>query len=140
MRMNGTKRSVAGAAFGRRELLLGLVVAGSFTLACWRTRSGPVITPEAVGAVAMVPSDGFEPALREAVRAASSELIRQGDSPADFYAEVRKTPEGEIVLQLWHSDAFRPENRDTVGNPGGKCRTMYFDPGTHRIVRELRWQ
>lgn len=140
MRMNAANGSMSGSGFGRCAVLVVLVASLSLSLACSQTKGGPVLTPEAVGARPMNRVEAFEPDLREAVQAATAELLRKGDEVEEFYAEVRKAPEGQIVLQVWHTAAFQPQNRDMHGNPGGKCRTMFFDPGAHKITQELRWQ
>jgi hypothetical protein len=44
------------------------------------------------------------------------------------------------MFHLWHESAFLPENRNVVGNPGGKCRDVWYDPEKRTVVKVFWWQ
>ena len=97
-----------------------------------------VLTPEAVGALPIASVDAFPSEQRDLIRAASAELLRTGQQPAEFYGTVARAKDGAEVA-LWHQTAFLPKNRDMDGNPGGRCFTMYFDRAG-RVAKKLKWQ
>jgi hypothetical protein len=73
-----------------------------------------------------------------AVRAARRELVKDGETPSQFFANVRAN-DAEIEVELWHESAFAPEHCSSIGNPGGKSRTMIFDLHARLLKVEL-WQ
>jgi len=103
-----------------------------------RSHERRVLTPEAVGALPMASVEAFPSEQRDLIRAASAELLRTGQQPAEFYGTVGRVKEGAKV-DLWHQTAFLPENRAMAGNPGGRCFTMYFDRDG-RVAKKLKWQ
>lgn len=79
----------------------------------------------------------FPERLRGAVRAVAKSV----GTPAEFWAQIepdRRT--GELVFHLWQQDAFLPANRNMVGNPGGKCRDVYYSRKDRKVTRTLFWQ
>lgn len=103
-----------------------------------RRRERPVLTAETVGALPLASVDAFPNDQRGLIRAASAELMRTGQQPAEFFGRVEKIPDG-AKIDLWHQSAFLPENRGLEGNPGGRCFTMYFD-SDGRVAKKLKWQ
>ena len=99
------------------------------------------LTPEMVGAIPIIEPNRFPAEHREAILAATRELRNQEENPCEFFADIGESDEEFVtVVQLWHADAFRPENFGAVGNPGGKCRNMYFDSRAGSITTTLFWQ
>jgi hypothetical protein len=66
-------------------------------------------------------------------------IRQQGERPDEFFADVKEGADGNIVFHLWHRNAF-PLNTNVVGNPGGKCRDVYFDKSTQRVTKILFWK
>ena len=68
-------------------------------------------------------------------------VIAGGEKPADFYVGAKVESRGEhLVFALWHRDAFLPENKNMLGNPGGKCRNALCVKKTSGFERFLFWQ
>jgi hypothetical protein len=72
----------------------------------------------------------FPAKYREAVSAAAASVA----DPGDYYVEVEEASGPIYVLHLWHQSAFLQENLGKMGNPGGKCRDIRFDPLQKRVV------
>ena len=125
----------------RRSLILALMVfaACSSTVQAPRT-SGVVLTPESLGAIQLSKREAFPELQRNAVDAVSTWLIQSRESPADFYAVVERPYQNLLLFHLWHSAAFLPEHRGTLGNPGGKCRDVEYDLTTGNVTRSTTWQ
>jgi hypothetical protein len=85
---------------------------------------------------------GAFPADRQAgARAVADAVAQSGERPEEFFAEVEVTPgNGVVVFHLWHRSAWDPVNRGVVGNPGGKCRDVHFDPRSGEVIQTLFWQ
>jgi len=62
------------------------------------------------------------------------------ENPEEFFVEIEEVRGPVYVFHLWHQSAFLPQNRGLMGNPGGKCRDVRFDPATRKIVSILFWQ
>lgn len=120
----------------RALLFIGLQV-----LACLVACSAPepAYGPSSVGAIRLTELGGVSPEVSAAVPVVVAGLTRDGEVPSEFYAVVREA-RGQLEFALWHFSAFLPENRDLIGNPGGKCRTFYYDSTTSRVVRKELWQ
>ena len=85
--------------------------------------------------------DSFPASCRAAVAATIEDLDRSGEQPKEFYARVEEGRDDKIiVLHLWHESAFASKYKYTVGNPGGKCRDVWFDPAKGQIIRVGIWQ
>jgi hypothetical protein len=84
-------------------------------------------------------ADLFPARHREAVRNVGAYLAKQGEAADHFYATVEQQ-EKLVVFHLWHESAFLPENRGAAGNPGGKCRDVWYDPENRSVVKVLWWQ
>jgi hypothetical protein len=94
-------------------------------------------TPESVGAVHLTETGLFP----EQYRKAAEKVAKAVDKPEEFYSSVEeKKSTGELVFHLWHQDAFKSENKNVVGNPGGKCRDVHFDPEKGEVSKALWWQ
>lgn len=97
------------------------------------------ITPESVGATPFGELEGASDKERRALSAARAELVRVLEDPSQFFASVQATDE-LVLLELWHQSAFLPQNCAVTGNPGGKCRTLAYDPKKARITSTKFWQ
>ncbi len=118
--------------------LLAAPVAAVLCLACFRQAH---LTPEKVDAIPIVELERFPAEHREAIRAADRELRSQKEDPRDFFARIGESDDGFLtVVHLLHADAFLPEYAGVAGNPGGKCRDMYYDRRTGSIARTYVWQ
>jgi hypothetical protein len=85
--------------------------------------------------------DAFAAEHRDAVQAVAASLADGGDRPAEFYADLEPEQGGQaLVFHLWHESAFEPRNRDTVGNPGGKCRDVRYDLRQRKVTQTVFWQ
>jgi hypothetical protein len=81
------------------------------------------------------------PKYQEAAKAVALVLVGEKEDPAEFKAEVEEREEGEVfVFHLWHLSAFTPENKNAVGNPGGKCRDISFYSRTGKASRSMFWR
>ena len=82
-------------------------------------------------------AEAFAAAYREAARA----VARHVSSPQDYFVEVEPQKGGrELWFHLWHKTAFAPENRNSIGNPGGKCLDVVYDTKKHKVVHDWAWQ
>jgi hypothetical protein len=127
----------------RLAVLIVLVFAGSLSLGWrlwWLSNHGDNNGSPA----ALLPLDavGEFPADRQAgARAAADAVARSGERPEEFLAEVEvNRVDGVMVFHLWHRSAWDPENQGARGNPGGKCRDVYFDPRRGKVIQTLFWQ
>jgi hypothetical protein len=77
---------------------------------------------------------------REAAKAVIVSLRDAGEEPSEFSCQIEASPKGELIFHLWHESAFRPENRDMRGNPGGRCRDVHYDPAQKKVTKTLWWQ
>tara|TARA_Y100001968_G_C19290902_1_gene684157 strand:- start:44 stop:418 length:375 start_codon:yes stop_codon:yes gene_type:complete len=97
------------------------------------------ITPASVAAKPLDDVTSFPARLLPALLTAREYLAKNGDDPADFYVGEISEDSGEVELPLWHVTAFEREQA-AVGNPGGKSRTLRYDPESRKITSELYWQ
>ena len=78
---------------------------------------------------------------RDAARAVATSILKGGENPKEFFAEVDSENDGRVlVFHLWHQSAFEPQYAVTAGNPGGKCRDVRFDTETGKVTDTLWWQ
>ena len=89
-------------------------------------------TPESSPSLANV--NDFQVEDRQAVKAVVASLLIEGENPAEFRAEIEGPQNGTLTFHLWHQSAFRPENRNVVGNPGGRCRDVKIDLKSNRVI------
>ena len=98
-----------------------------------------MLMPKEIDARPLSELQDFDAQDREAVRAAIDRLNLAGDNVSDFYlAPIRKRADGLLELSVWHRAAF--EQALTSGSPGGKSRTMVYDPTKKSIIEEWGWQ
>ena len=114
------------------------VFAGVFVL--WFSGCGTPHPPRDLNVKSIMKPESFPAEQRAAIQASALQLTLDGESPSDFYAEVRTETNNVLVVELWHESAFKPKNRLVVGNPGGKCRNFYYDTNWKKITDKLFWQ
>lgn len=98
---------------------------------------GRCITPESVNATPLSRLSGASADERAAIAAVSRELARVLELPGDYFASVQ-TAGDLVLLELWHSSAFLPEN--CRESRCAKCRTQAYDPKKQRIVSTKVWE
>lgn len=82
---------------------------------------------------------------RTATTVVSEVLEAERENPDEFRALVED--DGKcLVFHLWHLSAFEDKREaaakglSVIGNPGGKCRSIEFDPVTGKASRSMFWQ
>ena len=127
----------------RLAILIVAILAGLLSLGwgLWRlSNHGDNMGPSS--ALLPLADAGAFPADRRAgARAVADAVARSGEQPEEFFAEVEvRRADGVVVFHLWHRSAWDPENQGACGNPGGKCRDVYFDPRLGEVIQTLFWQ
>jgi hypothetical protein len=127
----------------RLSILIVVMLAGLLFLGweVWRlTTHGDDEGPPA-GLVPLADAGAFPAHRQAAARTVADAVARSGERPEEFFAEIEVARgDGVVVFHLWHRSAWDPENRGVVGNPGGKCRDLYFDPRRGEVIQTLFWQ
>jgi hypothetical protein len=79
---------------------------------------------------------------RESVCAVIHELRKTREYPGDFFVQFPEIPTDDsvIIINLWHKSALEAVHSDIPGNPGGKCRDMYYDTRSRTVVKVQFWQ
>jgi hypothetical protein len=96
-----------------------------------------VLTPQSIGDFNLGDPGRFAAGLQEAIRTVAQTV----DQPQEFSVQIEPDLlDYNLVFHLWHKDAFLPENRNMVGNPGGKCRDVHYNREQKKVVRTLFWQ
>lgn len=92
-------------------------------------------------------AEAFPADQRDAARAVADALKEAGEKPVEFHAKVESKEGGKIFeFHLWHESAFEAKLRAAAkggllaGNPGGKCRTAYYDTERKRVTQMGAWQ
>ena len=94
---------------------------------------------EDVGAKHLSEQNLFPSEYREAVDAVIKELQKNNETPAEFYAQIEMDENSSmLIFHLSHQDAFKDDI--FPGNPGGKCRDMYYDVNQKKVVKTLFWK
>jgi hypothetical protein len=111
---------------------------------CSRKPTETKISPK-VKPPALVDTEALPENFREAARAVAASISQAGEDPKEFFAEISSESGGQVlVFHLWHTSAFTPENNPpngiVLGNPGGKCRNVYYDTKARRVTETLFWQ
>jgi hypothetical protein len=129
----------------RRRLAILLVVMLAVFLslgwALWRQTNGGSHNGPSPGLLSLADTLSFSADRHAGARAVADAVSRSGERPEEFLAEVEVSgANGMLVFHLWHRSAWKPENRGAVGNPGGKCRDVYFDLRRGEVTHTLFWQ
>lgn len=124
-------------------LIVGFAALVSVAGATWRlARSGEVRRPPA-GLLPLADPGAFPDEYRPTARAVADALAGGGERSEEFFAQVEGSwagAAGVVAFHLWHRSAWEPGNRTAVGNPGGKCRDVWFDSSREQVVKTLFWQ
>ena len=132
---------VAPSAPARPGILTrGAIEPGSAPL-FYATKTEQVVAkdhnPQTIGGLNLGAPEKFAPGLQEAARAVAQSV----GQPQDFYAQIEPSrATNELIFHLWHKDAFLPANQHLAGNPGGKCRDVYYQREQKKVARTLYWQ
>lgn len=119
----------------RNGLILSIAAMGIVVVVVMKVR-----TPEDVNAKALDVAL-YSVENRPMIEAVIEALQKQDEDPADFFVQVHlPSIESVVRVSLWHEDAFSLWHYRDSGNPGGKCRDMYFDRGTEKITKTLFWK
>ncbi|HBO97159.1 MAG TPA: hypothetical protein DE315_06275 [Candidatus Omnitrophica bacterium] len=93
------------------------------------------------GLPALLDMEAFPEQYRDAARAVAASVAGAGEDPKEFYAQVEpKDSSRLLVFHLWHRSAFEPQNIGMLGNPGGKCRDVWYDMDSRKATKTLFWQ
>ena len=93
------------------------------------------------GLPALLDMEAFPEQYRDAARAVAASVADAGEDPKEFYAQVEpKDSSRLLVFHLWHRSAFEPQNIGMLGNPGGKCRDVWYDMDSRKATKTLFWQ
>ncbi|MFI5337482.1 MAG: hypothetical protein ACHQ5A_11900 [Opitutales bacterium] len=77
----------------------------------------------------------------DAAKAISAVLASEKEEPQEFRVEVEKRDNGrQLVFHLWHDSAFTLGNMRVAGNPGGKCRDIYYAVKARKASKSVFWQ
>jgi hypothetical protein len=99
----------------------------------------PILKPSDVNAVRLTEAQPRGNVETVAVEKTIVALKAAGENPEDFFlAPIKNTSDGTLELPLYYKVAF--EEPVAPGNPGGKSRTVIYDPVKQVVVKQLWWQ
>lgn len=105
------------------------------------------VTAESLGAIQVSNNDAFEADDREMMKTINTYMEEAGDNTDDYYAiidEENSTAE-EIQVKMYHNTAFpimtQGAKKGIVlkGNPGGQCKTIYYNPKANEVIKQWWW-
>ena len=74
------------------------------------------------------------------------ELKKDGENPSAFDASLALLADEKHVFHLWHRSAYplikkaQEGGNALLGNPGGKCRNITYDPSQKKIIDKWMWE
>ena len=77
---------------------------------------------------------------KDAQIAMTNYLINKKEDPNDFYIPKNQIINQDTIFTVWHKIALLPESADVLGNPGGKCRNLYYDKNKKQVIKGLLWK
>src|SRR5688572_12716035 len=92
-----------------------------------------------LGAIPIAEEMLFPEKYKEGVNAVTRELIKDKETPEEFFAQI-ELGNGSIIFHLWHKDALSITQIGVDGNPGGKCRDYHYDISQDKITKKIIWQ
>ena len=98
-----------------------------------------LVTPESVGNIKLGDSAKAFPNYIKEINAVIEVATLDGEVPNDFYVQIERK-ESEFIFHLWHYSAFKEENCNMAGNPGGLCRDIVYDIEKQKVTKKLGWQ
>jgi len=118
-----------------RTLFLAVIIVA--LSACSATT--PILKPGDVNAVPLSEVQPRGNVETVAVEKTIAALKAAGENPEDFFlAPIRNANDGTLELPLYYKVAF--QEPVALGNPGGKSRTVIYDPVKQVVVKQLWWQ
>jgi len=82
----------------------------------------------------------FKPGYQKAVLAVAESIKAAGERPEEFRVAINEEGNDLLVFELWHKSALTFKNRNVVGNPGGKCRTVIYRISSNQVTSTRFWQ
>ena len=125
-----------------RRFLIYLIIVGLIFTAIGYALSGrPQVGRDGKQLIPLNKAEKFPAEFQHAARLVAESIGDRGEDPKEFFVEVHVKDSGKRwEFALWHESAFAKENENTKGNPGGKCRTAYYDVKQKKVTETLRWQ
>ena len=103
---------------------------------------------ETLGATQVNENDSF-PEDQQAMMVVIDEwMTEKGDDTSEYYAIVdeENSTDEEIQVLMYHNTAFaimtsgKKKGITLAGNPGGQCKTIYYDPVNGEVTNQRWWQ
>jgi len=102
---------------------------------------GTYSNPESVGAVQLTKLELFPNEHKDVVADVIEKLKKDNEEPSEFYISIYPSQESfQLKIDVWHYDSFLDIYKNTLGNPGGKNHTIYYDLKQKKIRKSLFWQ
>ena len=118
-------------------ICIGLAMASVYSAAS-STDSRPEIPPGAW--YRFEDSQSFPTPFRDAASAVMAAVEKNGLKPAMYFIRFKYGPERQILkFELWDVRAF-PLDSQSVGNPGGECRTIEYNSAKKMVTRIYGWR
>lgn len=105
------------------------------------------VTAESLGATQVSDNAAFAADDQEMMEIVNAWMEENGDDTSQYYAvvdEEASTAE-EIQIKMYHDTAFpimtsgAKKGIKLAGNPGGKCKTIYYDPKGKEVIKQWWW-
>lgn len=78
--------------------------------------------------------DAFQKDYREAARAIVNAITEKGLKPREYFAEVVRDNDGNLIFVLWHETALNQRGSGIHGDPSGKCREATYDVQSRQVI------
>jgi hypothetical protein len=87
-------------------------------------------------------NEGFPPEYRKGALAVVSAMSKQGLKPREYSADVAAREGGRVLeFTLWHDSALKQREVPSVlGDPTGKCRTVFYDLKKGAVTKIYGWR
>ena len=109
----------------------------------------PAITAESLELTQLSSTSTFPADEQIMWKAAQAWITSKGENADEYYAKIdtAKSTTGEKQLLMYHKTAFKvltdaqKHGITTMnGNPGGQCKTLFYDTATKKVTKEWWWQ
>lgn len=102
---------------------------------------------ETLGATQVSDKDAFPEAQQTMMTVINDWMTENGDDTSEYYAIVdeENSTNEEIQVLMYHDSAFpimtsgKKKGITLAGNPGGQCKTIYYDPANQEVVKQWWW-
>lgn len=107
------------------------------------------ITAESLELVQLSDISSFPTEEQAMWKVALQWIESKGESADEYYAKIdsTKSTAGETQILLYHKTAFKvltdAQNHGITtmkGNPGGKCKTLFYNTSSKKVEKEWWWQ